>query len=157
MKKTIFTIAIIFLVILSKNTFSLEKGTWKFIKDDDWCYIGSLPLKSDLPETKKRGDNYILVYKIVGSDQNIVQIEAGYKYNLEKDIIIKIDNTYFEFYSTEESSETAWTDNDEKVIYAMKKGLDLVINGESSRGTITNDTYTLKGFTAAINKLNKDC
>ena len=157
MKKTLFTIVIIFLVILSKNSFSLEKGTWKFIKDDDWCYIGSLPLKSDLPETKKRGDNYILVYKIVGSDQNIVQIEAGYKYNLEKDIIIKIDNTYFEFYSTEESSETAWTDNDEKVIYAMKKGLDLVINGESSRGTITNDTYTLKGFTAAINKLNKDC
>ena len=157
MKKTLLTITIIFLVILSKNSFSLEKGIWKFIKDDDWCYIGSLPLKSDLPETKKRGDNYILVYKIVGSDENIVQIEAGYKYNLEKDIIVKIDNTYFEFYSTEESSETAWTDNDKKVIYAMKKGLDLMLSGESSRGTITNDTYTLKGFTAAINKLNKDC
>ncbi len=157
MKKTLLTITIIFLVILSKNSFSLEKGIWKFIKDDDWCYIGSLPLKSDLPETKKRGDNYILVYKIVGSDENIVQIEAGYKYNLEKDIIVKIDNAYFEFYSTEESSETAWTDNDKKVIYAMKKGLDLMLSGESSRGTITNDTYTLKGFTAAINKLNKDC
>ena len=157
MKKTLLTITIIFLVILLKKSFSLEKGIWKFIKDDDWCYIGSLPLKSDLPETKKRGDNYILVYKIVGSDENIVQIEAGYKYNLEKDIIVKIDNTYFEFYSTEESSETAWTDNDKKVIYAMKKGLDLILSGESSRGTITNDTYTLKGFTAAINKLEKDC
>ena len=32
-----------------------------------------------------------------------------------------------------------------------------VLTGESNRGTITNDTYTLKGFTAAINKLNEEC
>ena len=126
-------------------------------RDNDWCYIGSLPIKSDLPETKKRGENYILVYKIIGSDENIIQVEAGYKYNLDKDIIVKIDNTSFKFYSTEDSSETAWTNNDDKVVYAMKKGLELVISGESSRGTITNDTYTLTGFTSAINKLNKDC
>ena len=106
---------------------------------------------------KKRGDNYILVYKIIGSDENIIQVEAGYQYNLDKDILVKIDNTSFKFYSTEDSPETAWTDNDQKVVYAMKKGLELVLSGQSSRGTITNDTYTLKGFTAAINKLNKDC
>ena len=39
----------------------------------------------------------------------------------------------------------------------MKKGLELVVTGESSRGTVTNDTYTLKGFTAAYNKLIEDC
>ena len=40
----------------------------------------------------------------------------------------------------------------------MKKGLDLTLTGESSRGTVAkNDTYTLKGFTAAINKLNNNC
>jgi len=126
-------------------------------KNDDWCYIGSLPIKSDLPDTKKRGENYILVYKIIGSDENIVQVEAGYQYNLDEDIVVTIDNTSFKFYSTEDSSETAWTNNDEKVVYAMKKGLVLVLSGQSSRGTITNDTYTLKGFTSAINKLNKDC
>jgi hypothetical protein len=157
MKKMLLTITTIFFVMITKNLLSLEKGEWTFVKDDDWCYIGSLPLKSDLPETKKRGDNYILVYKILGSDENIVQVEAGYKYNLNKDIAVKIDNTFFSFYSTEDSSETAWTNDDDKVIYAMKKGLGLVLSGESSRGTITNDTYTLKGFTAAINKLNKDC
>jgi hypothetical protein len=126
-------------------------------KNDDWCYIGSLPIKSDLPDTKKRGENYILVYKIIGSDENIVQVEAGYQYDLDEDIVVTIDDTSFKFYSTEDSSETAWTNNDEKVVYAMKKGLVLVLSGQSSRGTITNDTYTLKGFTSAINKLNKDC
>ena len=157
MNKTLLTFITIFILIIAKQTLSLEKGKWTFVEDDDWCYIGSLPIKSDLPTTKKRGDNYILVYKIIGNDENIVQVEAGYKYNLNKNITVKIDNTIFNFYSTEDSSETAWTDNDTKVIFAMKKGLDLVLSGESTRGTTTNDTYTLNGFTAAINKLNKDC
>ena len=157
MQKVLLFFTIIFLVSFSNNLLALEKGSWTLTKDNDWCYIGSLPIKSDLSETKKRGDNYILVYKIIGSDENIVQVEAGYQYNLDKDIIVKIDNTSFKFYSTEDSSDTAWTDNDEKVIYAMKKGLELVLSGQSTRGTITNDTYTLKGFTSAINKLNKDC
>ena len=157
MQKALLTFIIIFLSSISNNLFALEKGSWTLSKDDDWCYIGSLPIKSDLPETKKRGENYILIYKIIGNDENIVQVEAGYQYNLEKDIVVKIDNTSFKFYSTEDSSETAWTDNDEKVVYAMKKGLELVLTGQSSRGTKTNDTYTLTGFTSAINKLNNDC
>ena len=157
MNKILLIFTITFLLIVSNQSFSLEKGSWKFVKDNDWCYVGSLPNKSDLPKTKKRGDNYILVYKIVGNDENIVQVEAGYQYNLNKDISVKIDDTVFKFYSTKDSSDTAWTDNDKKVIYAMKKGLELVLSGESKRGTITKDTYTLKGFTSAINKLNESC
>jgi len=157
MNKTLFALITILFSSVSNSLFALERGSWTLSKNDDWCYIGSLPIKSDLPDTKKRGENYILVYKIIGSDENIVQVEAGYQYNLDEDIVVTIDNTSFKFYSTEDSSETAWTNNDEKVVYAMKKGLVLVLSGQSSRGTITNDTYTLKGFTSAINKLNKDC
>ena len=120
MQKILLIFTTIFLVSVSSNLFSLEKGSWTLTKDNDWCYIGSLPMQSDLPETKKRGENYILVYKIIGSDENIVQVEAGYQYNLDKDILVNIDNTSFKFYSTEDSSETAWTDNDQKVVYAMK-------------------------------------
>ena len=157
MKKKIFTLLAVFAILITKQSLSIEKGKWSFVKDEDWCYIGSSPIKSDLPETKKRGDNYILVYKIIGSEENIIQIEAGYNYNLDKKINVKIDNTNFDFYSTEDSSETAWTNNDNEVIYAMKKGLELTLTGVSARGTITNDIYTLKGFTNAVNLLNNDC
>ena len=84
MQKILLTFTIILLVSVSSNLFALEKGSWTLTKNNDWCYIGSLPIKSDLPETKKRGENYILVYKIIGSDENIVQVEAGYQYNLDK-------------------------------------------------------------------------
>ena len=157
MKKIVPTFLVVFAVLITKQSISIEKGKWSFVKDEDWCYIGSSPLKSDLPDTKKRGENYILVYKIIGSEENIIQIEAGYKYNLEKNINVKIDNANYDFYSTEDSSETAWTNDDKKVIYAMKKGLELTLTGESARGTITNDVYTLKGFTNAVNQLNQDC
>mgnify|MGYP001452123267 CR=1 FL=1 len=157
MKKIVSTFLVIFIVFINKQSISIEKGKWSFVKDDDWCYIGSSPLKSDLPDTKKRGENYILVYKIIGSEENVIQIEAGYKYNLDKKINVKIDNANYEFYSTEDSSETAWTNDDKKVIYAMKKGLELTLTGESARGTTTNDVYTLRGFTNAVNQLNQDC
>ena len=157
MKKVASTFLAVCIVFIAKQSMSLEKGKWSFVKDSDWCYIGSSPINSDLPETKKRGENYILVYKIIGSEENIIQIEAGYKYNLDKKINVKIDNANYDFYSTEDSSETAWTNDDKKVIYAMKKGLELTLTGESARGTITNDVYTLKGFTNAVNQLNQDC
>ena len=157
MKKIVSTFLAFFVILTSKESISLEKGQWTFVKDEDWCYIGSIPVKSDLPNTKKRGENYILVYKIIGSEENIIQIEAGYQYNLDKKINVKIDNANYDFYSTEESSETAWTNDDNKVIFAMKKGLELTLTGESTRGTLTNDVYTLKGFTNAVNQLNKDC
>ncbi len=157
MKKIVSTFLVVFAILITKQSISIEKGKWSFVKDEDWCYIGSSPLKSDLPETKKRGENYILVYKIIGSEENIIQIEAGYKYNLEKKINVKIDNADYDFYSTEDSSDTAWTNDDNEVIYAMKKGLELTLTGESARGTTTNDVYTLKGFTNAVNQLNQDC
>ena len=84
MKKKISTLLAVFAILITKQSLSIEKGKWTFVQDEDWCYIGSSPIKSDLPETKKRGDNYILVYKIIGSEENIIQIEAGYKYNLDK-------------------------------------------------------------------------
>ena len=157
MKKIVSTFLVVCTILIAKQSISIEKGKWSFVKDEDWCYIGSSPLTSDLPETKKRGENYILVYKIIGSEENIIQIEAGYKYNLDKKINVKIDNANYEFYSTEDSSETAWTNDDNEVIYAMKKGLELTLTGESARGTTTNDVYTLKGFTSAVNQLNQDC
>jgi len=147
-----------FIFILFSNTsYALEKGKWIFVKDDEYCYIGSIPIETDLSKEKKRGDTYILVYKMVGNKNSVIQIEAGYNYKLNKDILIKIDNTNYEFYTTKDVLDSAWTNDDTKVIFAMKKGLKLMITGESSRGTVTNDTYTLKGFTSAFNQLAEDC
>ena len=136
---------------------ALEVGKWSFVKADEYCYIGSLATETDLPNNKKRGDFYVLVYKNIGDPDTVVQIEAGYSYKVTSDIIISIDKGEYKFYTTEDLPTAAWTEEDAKVIFAMKKGLELKVTGESSRGTITNDIYTLNGFTAAYNKLTEAC
>ena len=132
----------------------IEKGNWNFVKENDYCYIGSLPVNSDIPEGKKRGDVYILVYRINNNPETIIQINSGYPYKNEESVNVKIDKKNYEFYADEDS---AWTNNDKEVVFAMKKGVKLTVFGISSRGTKTVDTYTLNGFTAAYNKLTKDC
>ena len=135
----------------------LEVGKWSFEKADEYCYIGSLATETDLSSEKKRGDFYVLVYKNIGNPDTVVQIEAGYTYKVTSDIVVSIDKGEYKFYTTEDLPTAAWTEEDSKVIFAMKKGLELKVTGESSRGTVTNDIYTLNGFTAAYNKLTEDC
>lgn len=143
------------ILLISNPSFSeLIKGKWSFVKEDDYCYIGSLPTLLDVPEGKQRGDAYILVYRINKNPEVIVQINAGYPYKDSEPVIVSIDKISYDFYSQDDS---AWTDSDSKIIYAMKKGVDLKVTGISSRGTKTTDEYTLKGFTAAYNKLTNDC
>ncbi len=155
--KIIFSIYLSFCLAISFKAFSLEKGKWNFVKTDEYCYIGSLAIETDLPPNKNRGDYYILVYKNIGNPDKVVQIEAGYDFKIGSKINVKIDNGNYEFYTTEDLLGAAWTDEDNKVIFAMKKGLELLVTGESSRGTVTIDKYTLQGFTSAHNKLDKDC
>ena len=148
---------IVLYVALPGALSGLEVGKWSFEKSDEYCYIGSLATETDLPSDKKRGYFYVLVYKNIGNPDTVVQIEAGYSYKVSSDINITIDKGDYKFYTTEDLPTAAWTEEDKKVIFAMKKGLELTVTGESSRGTITSDTYTLSGFTAAYNQLINDC
>ena len=135
----------------------LEAGKWNFIVEDDYCYIGSTPINTEIEEGKKRDVTYILVYRINKNPDAIVQIEAGYPYDQKKTVEVIIDKVLYEFFSEESTHETAWTNNDKEVIFAMKKGITLIVKGYSSRGTLIIDTYTLNGFTAAYNNLTIDC
>ena len=149
-----FLVFILTLAFATSSYANVEMGKWNFIKEVDYCFIGSAPVETDLPESKQRGITYILVYRINKSKDAIVQIAAGYPYKKDQNVDVTIDNVQFDFYSDD---DTAWSNDDNKVIFAMKKGIKLTVNGESSRGTKTTDIYTLKGFTAAYNQLFNDC
>ena len=132
----------------------VEKGKWNFIKETDYCYIGSAPIDIDIPEGKQRGMTYILVYRVNKNKDATVQITAGYPYKKDQNVSVTIDNSQFDFYSDDDA---AWFNDDNKVIFAMKKGIKLTVKGESSLGTKITDIYTLKGFTAGYNQLFNDC
>ena len=151
MKYFAYLIAIL-LITLSSKSFALEN--WKFFKDVEYCFIQSNPVKTDIPEGKKRGEYGLLVYTMHKNPDLIIQISAGFDYKSSDSIVVVIDEGNYEFYTDE---DTAWAKDDKKTIYAMKKGLKFIVSSISKKGTKVVDTYSLKGFTAAVNKLSKDC
>ena len=140
------------LLFVHSNAFSAEP--WKFFKDTEYCFISSKPIKTIIPEGKLRGKYGLIVYRMNKSPDIIVQLNAGFEYKSSDSVSVTIDESRYSFYT---DLDTAWADDDSKVIYAMKKGLDFVTTGISSKGTEVTDTYSLKGFTSAINKLINDC
>ena len=155
MKKYLILYTFFLVLMFSFSTFAeIKKGKWEFIKDIDYCFIQSAPLKTLIPSGKSRSEHYILVYRMNKNPDLIIQITAGFNYKSSDSINVKIDKTEYSFCS---DGDTAWAKDDKKVIYAMKKGLDFITTAVSSRGTEVTDIYSLKGFTAAINKLSKDC
>ena len=144
----------LFFLFFSTNVLSIEKGKWTFSKEENWCYIGSIPDNEEGNYTK-RGDTYVIVYRINKSQETIVQINAGYNYNEEKEVELTIDQTTFKLFS---QGDSAWSANqDKEIIRAMFRGKNMIVKGYSTRNTLTTDTYTLDGFTKAHNKLKKDC
>ena len=50
-QRPITNVVAVFIICITKQSLSIEKGKWSFVQDEDWCYIGSSPIKSDLPDT----------------------------------------------------------------------------------------------------------
>lgn len=118
------------------------------------CYAATVPVKS-VGDYSKRGDVFFLVShrpadKMIG----FVSLEAGYPYGTSSKITATIgDKTYPLF----PDGGLAFAYDDKPLIDGMIRGVDMVLQGTSSRGTLTTDTFSLKGFTAAYQAASKAC
>ena len=121
------------------------------------CYLHTAP-KSSAGKYKKRGDVYMLVtHRTSPKTRNEVSVTAGYTYKKGSSPTLTIDGKKFILFV---QGDTAWADErnpDDKLVAAMRAGRQMVVGGTSSRGTVTTDKYSLSGFSAAHNAINKAC
>ena len=88
----------------------------------------------------------------------MVNVSAGYTYKKSSKPTFSVDNK--KATNLVVSNDTAWAkdaDTDAKLVAAMKKGSNAVLKGTSARGTVTTDTFSLKGFGKAYQAINKAC
>ncbi|GAA6208880.1 invasion associated locus B family protein [Cognatishimia sp. WU-CL00825] len=85
-----------------------------------------------------------------------VGFTGGYPFKSKSNVTLQIDDDSFAL-STE--GEWAWptAEDDAKIVAAMKRGKTAIVSGESSRGAQTKDTFSLLGFTAAVEDAGKRC
>lgn len=139
-----------------------EYGDWTAYSYKDGkntvCYMASTP-KKDEGKYKVRGEIYAVVtHRPAEKSYNVVNFVAGYTYKTNSNVVVKIGTTAFNNLFT--NGDNAWApDNatDKKLVEAMKRGQRMTVEGVSSRGTKTKDTYSLAGFSGAYKAISAKC
>ncbi|SFU45332.1 hypothetical protein SAMN04488527_10363 [Aliiroseovarius crassostreae] len=139
-----------------------------FVEDNPTgCWSVSAPTKvvntrDGRAVAAKRGDIRLFVSYHPGSQvKGQVSFAGGYPFDRNKAITLTIDTKSYQLYSegSPQNRETAWANPSEEaqIVAAMKRGAKAVVTAYSSRGTRTEDTFSLLGFTAAVDEAAKRC
>ena len=121
------------------------------------CYMVSEPQK-ERGDYAKRGDTYVMItHRPAKNAENVVSVIAGYSYKDGSEVAVDIGGHDYTLFTHEDSGWAADPQTDKALVRAMRRGLKMVVKGRSTRGTLTTDTYSLRGFTAAHKAINKAC
>jgi len=96
-------------------------------------------------------------YRPDGAENGQVTFTGGYPFAPGSTVNMKIGESEFELFTDGEWAWPATAADDAKIITAMKRGTDAVLTARSARGTQTQDSFSLLGFTAAIEDADKRC
>lgn len=145
----------------SAETYIGAFGDWDAFHDGEGaakvCYMASLPKKSEGDYTN-RGKTYVMVTHHPGNQViGQVYVTAGYTYKPSSEAEALIGGTSYPLFTHQDTPDTSWAYDDTVLRQAMIKGKNMVIKGTSGRGTLTTDTYSLKGVTAAYRAISQAC
>ena len=105
-----------------------------------------------------RGQTLLMVfYRPSAGAKGQVAFTGGYPFAAGSTVNMDISGNTFELFTEGEWAWPATTDDDAKIITAMKRGATAILAGRSGRGTNTKDTFSLLGFTAAVEDAGKRC
>lgn len=168
LKKATQILAIPFVFALTIG-FAQAQGLQPVGQDKDWaafattvdggktCFVVSQP-KDMEPKNVNRDPVYFYVTRRPTDNiQAQVSVVTGYPYKEGSKTTVQIGSDTFSLFTR---GDKAWIENVEeqnKLIDAMKRGSTMIVRGTSSRGTLTTDTYSLSGITAALGRLSSAC
>jgi hypothetical protein len=90
-----------------------------------------------------------------------ISFTGGYPFAPGSQVKLEISGQTFQLFTdTSTNREMAWAPSDAddaKIVTAMKRGSEAVLSAKSAKGTITKDTFSLLGFTAALDEAANRC
>ncbi|NOD78631.1 MULTISPECIES: invasion associated locus B family protein [unclassified Ruegeria] len=141
------------------------KTDWSVFVEEDPTECWSVATPDETVNTRggrvvsvRRSDILLFVVFRPGEDVNgTVSFTGGYPFAAGSTVNVKIDDAEFEFITDGEWAWPSTQGQEPKVIEAMKRGNEAVLTARSERGTQTKDTFSLLGFTAAIDDAKQRC
>ena len=158
-------LASIFILVVaspaSAESLLSKHGDWEAFTERESgklvCYMGAVPTRSR-GKYIRRGRTFLLItHRPAEKSKNVISLQAGYTYKKASEVELIIDKSSFKLFTDEKWAFAADTATDSELVKSMVRGTALIVRGVSSRGTETTDTYSLKGFTAALKAIGKAC
>jgi invasion protein IalB len=109
------------------------------------------------PVSVKRSDILLFVTFRPAQAGGETSFTGGYPFAPGSTVGLSVDGTKFDLVTDGEWAWAASPDDDAKVLAALKKGSSAVLTAKSAKGTQTQDTFSLKGFTAAMTEAGTRC
>jgi hypothetical protein len=106
----------------------------------------------------RRGDILLMTFFRPGAGvQGQVTFTGGYPFAPGSTVNMRVGDEGYELFTEGEWAWPASAEDDAKILAAMKRGVDAVLTARSARGTQTKDTFSLLGYTAAVDEAEKRC
>lgn len=106
----------------------------------------------------RRGDIRLIVfYRPSENVAGQVMFAGGYPFASGSTVDVQVGDTKLTMFTEGETAWPATPEDDAKFVAAMKRGASAVVTGRSGRGTQTKDTFSLLGFTAAVDEAASRC
>lgn len=130
------------------------------------CFMTSKPQKSEASvKGVNRGNIALFVTHWAGDKtKNVISVSMGYPLKEGTPVTVTIDGKTYALATNlsnkPEEVEMAWAPDqatDDAIAGAIQKGSRMVVKGTSRRGTLTTDTYSLKGTGDAYKAISADC
>jgi hypothetical protein len=127
------------------------------------CWIVSQPTKtaafrSGKPVQVNRGDIFLMIsIRPADGVSNEVSFISGYPFKQGSEVKASVGSTKFTMFTEGENAWAPSSDDDSALVAAFRKGSSAQVEGFSSRGTQTVDSFSLNGFTAALEAASALC
>ncbi len=137
-------------------------NVWEVTEDGQKiCFIVSEPKKQTGNYTRRGKPVVLVARRPVPAVTDEVSIQPGYEYLQGSSVKVAVQVASSEkVFALFTRGPHAWTKNDDEdraLIAAMRQGGSMIVEGESSRQTTSEDTYSLLGFTKAYDAMVEAC
>jgi len=105
-----------------------------------------------------RGETLLFVFFRPSEGVNgQVTFTGGYPFADNSTVTLDVAGTQFTLFTEGEWAWPASSEEDTRIVAALKNGSEAVLTGQSGRGTVTRDTFSLLGFTSAVEQAQTRC
>ena len=131
-----------------------------FVKDVDGdriCFAAA-EASDKSPKSVNHGDVFFLVatWKS-GAAKEQPSLMTGYAIDQKPEPTVRIGSDRWEMYSSENEAFIESGDEEDRLIRAMRRGADMRVSAVSTRGTATSYVVSLRGVTAALERVEREC